>query len=44
MPLIDQTHDKGRISLDRFGLSADSTVLIATGEPHGQIECTVGRG
>ena len=29
--------------LDRFGLSADNTVFIATDEPHGQIECEVGR-
>ncbi len=31
------------INLDRFGLSADNLVLIPTDEPHGQIECTVGR-
>jgi urate oxidase len=31
------------MSLDRFGLSADNSVFIATDEPHGQIECEVGR-
>jgi urate oxidase len=31
------------ISLDKFGLSADNSVFIPTDEPHGQIECTVGR-
>ncbi|HEY0206535.1 MAG TPA: urate oxidase [Acetobacteraceae bacterium] len=31
------------MALDRFGLSADNMVFIATDEPHGQIECTVGR-
>jgi len=28
----------------RDRLSANNTVFVATGEPHGQIECTVGRG
>ncbi len=32
------------INLSHFGLSADNTVFTATDEPHGQIECTVGRG
>ena len=32
------------VSLDRFGLQADNTVFVPTDEPHGQIECTVGRG
>ena len=32
------------VNLDRFGLSADNTVFVATDEPHGQIECTVDRG
>lgn len=32
------------VDLDRFGLSADNMVFVATDEPHGQIECTVGRG
>ena len=31
------------MNLDGFGLSADNMVFIATDEPHGQIECTVGR-
>ena len=31
------------VALDRFGLSADNMVFVATDEPHGQIECTVGR-
>jgi len=31
------------VNLDRFGLSADNMVFVATDEPHGQIECTVGR-
>ena len=31
------------VNLDRFGLSADNAVFIATDEPHGQIECEVGR-
>lgn len=31
------------LNLDRFGLSADNMVFVATDEPHGQIECTVGR-
>ena len=30
-------------NLAPFGLSADNCVFIATHEPHGQIECTVGR-
>lgn len=30
-------------NLDRFGLSADNCVFVCTDEPHGQIECTVGR-
>ena len=30
-------------NLDRFGLSGDNMVFVATDEPHGQIECTVGR-
>lgn len=29
--------------LDPFGMSSDNTVFIATDEPYGQIECTVGR-
>ena len=29
--------------LEPFGLSADNMVFIPTDEPHGQIECTVGR-
>lgn len=31
------------MKLDAFGLSGDNCVFIATDEPHGQIECTVGR-
>jgi urate oxidase len=31
------------MDLSRFGLDADNTVFIPTDEPHGQIECTVGR-
>ena len=31
------------VALDRFGLSADNMVFVATDEPHGQITCTVGR-
>jgi len=31
------------MNLDHFGLSADNMVFVATDEPHGQIECTVGR-
>jgi len=31
------------VNLDHFGLSADNLVFAATDEPHGQIECTVGR-
>ena len=31
------------VNLDRFGLSGDNAVFVATDEPHGQIECTVGR-
>ena len=31
------------IDLSRFGLSGDNTVFTPTDEPHGQIECTVGR-
>ncbi len=30
-------------NLDRFGLSGDNMVFVATDEPYGQIECTVGR-
>ena len=32
------------IDLSHFGLSADNLVFTPTDEPHGQIECTVGRG
>ena len=32
------------IDLTRFGLDNDGVVLLPTDEPHGQIECTVGRG
>ncbi len=32
------------VQLEQFGLSGDNTVFVATDEPHGQIECTVGRG
>ncbi|MDT7950266.1 MAG: urate oxidase [Acetobacteraceae bacterium] len=32
------------LNLDQFGLSADNAVFTVTDEPHGQIECTVGRG
>ena len=31
------------INLAPFGMSGDNTVFTATDEPHGQIECTVGR-
>ncbi len=31
------------MNLDKFGLSADNMVFVATDEPHGQIECQVGR-
>jgi len=31
------------IDLSRFGLAADNMVFTPTDEPHGQIECTVGR-
>ena len=31
------------MNLDKFGMSADNMVFIATDEPHGQIECEVGR-
>ena len=31
------------VNLAPFGLSADNRVFTATDEPHGQIECTVGR-
>jgi len=30
--------------LGRFGMDADNQVFVATDEPHGQIECRVGRG
>jgi urate oxidase len=30
-------------NLDRFGLSSDNMVFTPTDEPHGQIECVVGR-
>ena len=32
------------LDLSRFGASSDNMVFTATDEPHGQIECTVGRG
>jgi urate oxidase len=32
------------IDLSPFGLSNENSVLLPTDEPHGQIECTVGRG
>ncbi|ACA19573.1 urate oxidase [Methylobacterium sp. 4-46] len=31
------------VDLARFGLDNDNQVFVATDEPHGQIECTVGR-
>ena len=31
------------MKLDQFGQSSDNMIFIATDEPHGQIECTVGR-
>lgn len=31
------------INLELFGLDNDNQVFVATDEPHGQIECTVGR-
>ena len=31
------------VDLSRFGASADNMIFAATDEPHGQIECTVGR-
>ena len=31
------------MKLDAFGLASDNMVFIATDEPHGQIECIVGR-
>ncbi len=31
------------INLDRFGMSSDNMVFIATDEPHGQIECQISR-
>ena len=31
------------VRLDAFGLDSDNAVFTATDEPHGQIECTVGR-
>jgi urate oxidase len=31
------------MKLEGFGLASDNAVFIATDEPHGQIECTVGR-
>ncbi len=32
------------VNLDRFGMSADNMIFVATDEPHGQIECQVSRG
>lgn len=31
------------MKLDPFGMSSDNMIFIATDEPHGQIECVVGR-
>lgn len=31
------------VNLDHFEVSADNMVFIAADEPHGQIECEVGR-
>ena len=31
------------VRLDPFGMTADNMVFVPTDEPHGQIECTVGR-
>ena len=31
------------VNLDHFGLSGDNQVFVSTDEPHGQIECTIGR-
>ncbi len=31
------------MKLDAFGMSADNMIFVATDEPHGQIECVVGR-
>jgi urate oxidase len=32
-----------RLNLSPFGPDNDNQVFVATDEPHGQIECTVGR-
>jgi urate oxidase len=32
-----------RLNLSPFGLDNDNQIFVATDEPHGQIECTVGR-
>jgi urate oxidase len=32
------------VNLAPFGMTADNAVFIPTDEPHGQIECVVGRG
>jgi urate oxidase len=32
------------INLSPFGLENNNQVFLPTDEPHGQIECTVGRG
>jgi len=31
------------VKLEPFGMASDNMVFVATDEPHGQIECTVGR-
>jgi urate oxidase len=31
------------MNLDKFDMSSDNSIFIPTDEPHGQIECTVGR-
>ena len=31
------------MNLDKFGLASDNMIFVATDEPHGQIECEVGR-
>lgn len=33
-----------RIDLSKFGMDNDNVLFVPTDEPHGQIECTVGRG
>ena len=44
MTLLHSTYGKGRVRMMRLSGEGQNRVFTATDKPHGQIECTVGRG